>query len=208
MKKTLLILAFTASLSPAATIVYDNSSGDTGNSIMYAADGYTEIGDRILLGGLARSITEAQIQMFNGGQAGTFDANLHFRYLDTPVGTVFGTFSLVGINADGVFTVTFSTGGILVPDEFVFLVEVLNPSAGVDLGLNLFNPPALGSSSNSSFIERQGSSYSSVTAPDGNFYFVLTADDEAGIPEPASVALMGVGLALLAIRRAGRPDRA
>jgi len=57
-----------------ATIVYDDTTTDTGDTLAYVANGFTQIGDQVHLAGTDRLATSATVQFFNFGAAGTFDA--------------------------------------------------------------------------------------------------------------------------------------
>ena len=57
--------------------IYVNTVNDTGNTYQYSANGYSALGDQILLGGTDRFAVEATTQFFNLlPTAGLFDATL------------------------------------------------------------------------------------------------------------------------------------
>lgn len=209
-----LLLLLAAPLAPAAQI-YVNSANDIGQSIFWSS-GWDELGDQITLAGTERSVTSAELQLFNLGSAGTFDATLRFYNVGSPVGSGLGEFTLTSLAAPdltltgGVFNLLFSLGGVTLPDDVIFTLEVFNPSNGVDLGLNLFDPPVLGSSDSGFAIRRQGSSFSLEAGADLNYYLVLDADSGAGVPEPSSIwlAVGGIVFSLGAVRRGRRMGRA
>ncbi|MCC6539821.1 MAG: hypothetical protein IT162_19895 [Bryobacterales bacterium] len=204
------LLAATAMAAQAA-IVYSNTTNDLVQSILYADGGWEELGDQITLDGTARALNSASLQLYNRGAAGTFDATLRFYLPGAPVGADLGAFTLTGLNAldatgpeFGVFTIDFALGGLIVPDEVIFTLQVSALGAGVDLGLNLFNPPTAGSSDDGFHIAREHS-FGAVTGPPGNFYLELDASDAGAtaVPEPASFGLCAAAAAglLIAVRR-------
>lgn len=197
-----LLALLAAPLVPAA-VIYNNSANDIGQSIFWSS-GWDELGDEITLAGTDRNVTSAELQLFNLGGAGTFDATLRFYNLGSPVGSGLGEFTLTSLAAPdftltgGVFNLLFSLGGVTLPDDVIFTLAVFNQSSGVDLGLNLFDPPLLGSSDSGFAIRRQGSSFSLESGADLNYYLLLDADSGAGVPEPSSFWLAVGGVALLA----------
>jgi hypothetical protein len=190
-----------SALTAHADVVFDNTTTPTAGpvSYIYSAIGATQIGDQVQLGGTLRSLTSASVQFFNAGDAGTFDAVLRLYKVGAPVGSQIGTdFTRTGISI-GSFAdlqVTFATAGHLVPDNLIFTVEVRNASAGVDPGLDAFEPPTIGSSDNASLITYDGVNFSvgSTAVGEGNLYFSATA-----VPEPSSILLSGLGLGLTAL---------
>ena len=90
----------------------------------------------------------------------------------------------------------------MLPDNAVFTLSVANVSAGLDLGLTLFDPVTVGSSSNTFFITNDGSSFASASTLQNidNLYFLLNAAAVA-VPEPSTYALACVGLALFGMLR-------
>lgn len=211
MEKTssIFLLALLAAPLAPAGVIYDNSANDIGQSFFWSS-GWDELGDQITLGGTDRSVTSAQLQLFNLGAAGTFDATLRFYNVGSPVGSGLGEFTLTTLAAPdfsttgGVFNLTFSTGGVTLPDDVIFTLAVFNQSSGVDLGLNLFDPPVFGSSDSGFAIRRQGTSFSLESGADLNYYLVLDASSGAAVPEPGAVWLVMGGIALGVVRRGKR----
>jgi len=177
------------------TIVYSNTTTDTGDTLAYAANGFTQIGDQIMLAGPAsdRYATSGTVQFFSDGGAGTFDATLQLYAVGAPVGAQIGSdFNITGISAPAgdVVNVTFDLGGILVPDNLIFVVSVANFSAGVDiLGVDMFEPPTIGVSDPTFAIANDGTGLSTVGTPNEDVYFEL----QATTPEPGSLLLCAAG---------------
>lgn len=207
----ILALAFIgATASPAATIVYDNTSQDTIVTYFYSTGAYTGIGDAITLGGTDRLLNSATVQFYNNtpDPTGSFSASISFFESGSPVGAPLGSpfvVNNISIPALESFNVTFANLNLLVPDNLVFIVGISNVTGTVDLGLNAFQPPSVGSSQGSEIIVANGSSYVSGTTAkgQGNLYLLLDATTPAtGVPEPGTVSLVGGALlGVLAIAR-------
>ncbi|MES1258665.1 MAG: PEP-CTERM sorting domain-containing protein [Acidobacteriota bacterium] len=200
MKSALLCFALCLGCAAARAdiLLYDNSTTDTLDTILYSTGPYTALGDQIHLvsAGIA---TQAKVQLYNNGQAGVFDAELDFFSAGSPVGSPFGTFHVAGIASAGsdVIDVTFALGaGLAVPQDLVFTVSVSNWSANMDLGLNMFEPPAAGTSDPSFLIAAvSGTSFSQLRTNGENVYFQLSGSTGvAAAPEPGTSALLGIGL--------------
>lgn len=211
-----IFLLLTTLLPPLhAALIYDNSASDSGDTIFFSTGPYTGIGDQVTMGGTDRRSTTASVQFYNAGSAGTFDATLRFYGIGVPIGApLFVDFLVAGINAPelDIFTVSFDTGSVIVPEEFVFLVSVSNVASGLDLGLNLYRAPVTTGDSSTSFVIVKTSSFSQLAAgTDSNLFFQLQAEDvpsltgsapQAEVPEPSSVLLSALGIVSLAgIRR-------
>lgn len=192
MQIALFILACASGARADTTVLYSNKATDTGDTVLYSVGPYTALGDQIQLfsPGLA---TQAQVQMYNNGNAGNFDAELNFFQVGAPVGSELGSFDLTGIASVGsdVINLTFDLGTILnVPQDIIFTVSVSNLSPGMDLGLDMFEPPTVGSSDNTFMIAGSGGLYSQLPSNDENVYFQLSGTGSAAAPEPASLALL------------------
>jgi|SRR5665213_4261185 len=224
---TALALAFAAvSGATAGSIVYDNTTTDKLEDVLYSIGPYTQIGDQVTLGGLDRALTDASVQFFNeGGSGGTFDAVLRFWNPGTDAGTpvgaqIGGDYEVDGLAIDtfSPLTASFSIPNLTVPDTVVATVEILSASAGIDLGLELYDSPTIGSSNNDSYIVNDGTSFQTartLTNSD-NIYLQLSATTSGpAAPEP-STGVMAGGLVFMAIiakrsirsKRSRRCDRA
>ena len=185
------LLLAAASTLPAAAVVYQNTTTDTGNAFQFGANPFTQIGDQIALAGTDRVAVSSFVQLFNDGNAGTVDVILRLFQVGLPVGAQIGSdFVRTGVAAPalsdpsgGVFNVSFNLPGVLVPDNLVFTVEVTNPSAGVDIfGVDMFEPPTVGSSDNTFAIGYDGTNFVQQGTPNQNVFFEL----DATAPEPAT----------------------
>jgi hypothetical protein len=198
----------------AASVVYSDTTTDTGGTVFFSTGPYTQIGDQIALAGTDRLAASATVQLFNNSDVtGTFDAMLRFFSVGSPVGAQLGNaFTLTGIPIANLSTATFTFGSLnaLVPDNLIFTVAVSNVSAGLDLGLTMFDPPTVGSSDPTFFIVNDGTSFSTASTlgafPD-NFYFSLTANPNVSpIPEPATWVLASAGLAFAGLRSRAKKE--
>lgn len=211
-----LLLCSVAGSSFGATI-YANATNDQGSTLQYVANGFSGIGDTITVAGTQRLATQATAQFFNLlDTAGTFSATLSLYEVGTG-GAVVGNL-LVSKTVDniaisgfdslnplttGVATVVFPNLNVTVPTNLIFLLAVSNV-VNADLGVTLFDPPTVGSSSNSGFISRTGSTFAASTTGSGvdNVNFTLDATDLRGVPEPGT--LLGAGMVLLVLGIARR----
>jgi hypothetical protein len=162
------------------------------------------------LAGTDRLATLAIAQFYNLGTTGTFDAILSLYQVGpssaVPVGAQIGSsVTVTSIAAPGCcpqsgFNVNFVLNQ-LVPDDFIFTLAVSNVTGGADLGVDMFEPPTVGTSDNLFMIVRQSGTFSQLTTSSENVFFELDAIT-AGVPEPSTFALLGCGLAgLLAARK-------
>src|SRR5262245_22309411 len=190
--------------------IYSNTTTDTLDTLAYGANGFTQIGDQVHLAGVDRLATLATVQFFNLGLAGTFDATLRFFNVGAPVGSQIGSaFVLTGIAApaNDIFNVAFTLPNLLVPDELIFTVSVGGSSAGVNIiGLDMFEPPTVGSSDNTFAIANNGANFLQTGTANENVFFELQA---TSVPEPATAGVAGSALLALALlrRRFSNPSR-
>jgi hypothetical protein len=189
----LLVLGCAYTARAETTVLYDNTTTDTGDTVLYSTGPYTALGDQIhlLSPGLAG---QAEVQMFNNGNAGTFDAELDFFQVGGPVGSQLGSSTLTGIASVGadVIDMTFDLSTMLnVPQDIIFTVSISNPTPGMDLGVDMFDPPAVGSSDNTFMIAGSGGTYSQLPVSGENVYFQLSGTASVSAPEPSCLALLG-----------------
>jgi hypothetical protein len=186
-----------------ATILYDNTTTDTFATFLYSlGPPYTALGDQIHLIS-AGTADQAEVEMFNNGDAGTFDVELDFYNVGSPVGSLLGSFDLTGISSVGsdVIDLTFDLGaGLSVPQDLIFTVSVSNMSSNtMDLGVDMFEPPTVGSSDNSFMIDQSGGVFSQLGTNSENVYFQLSGTAAASVPEASSLTLLGSGLLVVGI---------
>jgi len=196
------LAAFTGFVPHAcAALLYDNTTVDTSETVFYSIGPYTGLGDQIQLPS-AGTATQAKIELFNNGDAGTFDVDLDLF----PVGSLVGTsFLLSGVSSSGgdVIDLTFNLGpGVPVPQDLVFLLSVSNQSSpNMDLGVDLFAGPTVGFSDPTFMIVASaGPGYSDIPS-DANVYFQLSGTPTATTPEPSTLAGLCGGFALLLFLR-------
>jgi hypothetical protein len=202
------LLLFVLMMLPAGaradtTLLYDNTTTDTFDTVLYSVGPYTALGDQLhlLSAGYA---TQAVVEMYNNGSAGAFDAELDFFDVGSPVGAEFGSFDLTGISSPGsdVIHITFDLGGgLAVPQDLLFAVSISNAGPGMDLGLDMFDPPTVGSSDNSYMIAASGGSYFELGTNSENVYFRLSGAPAVSAPEASSAVLLGAGLVMIGCTR-------
>ncbi|MGJ5820335.1 hypothetical protein [Paludibaculum fermentans] len=197
----LLALAIGGITAHAAT-VYSNPAVGSPETAFFSVGPYIEIGDQIQLAGTARSATQATVQLYNPGAAGTFDAILRFYAVGAPVGApISPDYTLLGQTAPASsdFLLVFPLAAFVAPDNLIFTLEIQNTSAALDLGLDLYNPPSIGSS-DASFLVVRPASFSQLSGlQTANLYFQLEADPLGGapVPEPGTLALSALALSAL-----------
>jgi len=206
-KASILLVNLLAPIVLHASTVYSNTTTDTGGTVFYSTGPYVQIGDNITLAGTDRSANTATAEFFDGGAgSGTFDASLRFFNAGSPVGSqIGGVFTVTGtaITSGSVVDVTWSLGGLVLPTNVIFTVSEANVASGLDLGLTLFEPPTIGSSSNQFYIvSTNGTTYSQASqgASQDNLFFFLSASP-VGIPEPSTMMLTLLALPLIAHAR-------
>jgi hypothetical protein len=188
MIKAILLLAVTALVCPAS-VVYDNTTSDTGFSIFYS-EGYTQIGDQLQLTTSA-PVSSLDAQFFNDGLDATLDATLAFYNVGSPVGSQIGgsfTVSDISIASNTSQTVTFADfGGLSVPADVIVALSVQKVSGGGDIGVNFFDPPTVGASDNTFFIANDGTglAQASTYMDIDNVYFQVNS-----VPEPATLGMV------------------
>jgi len=196
------LLMFCAPGARADTLLYDNTTTDTLDTVLYSTGPYVALGDQIHLIS-AGTANQANVQMFNNGAAGSFDAELDFFNVGSPVGSSLGSFNLTGIPSVGsdVIDLTFGLGGLTVPQDLVFTVSVNNMSPNMDLGVNMFEPPTVGTSDNSFMIAATaGPALSELGTNSENVYFQLSGTSGVSeAPEVSSLTLLGTGLLVMGL---------
>jgi len=192
----LVVLAAVGGGSPArAEIIYNNLQNVTG----YYYPTAMEVGDEVALAGTAREVTEFRVMLY-APAAVTIDASLDFYQNDGPLGKpqtwIWGA-TWQGVSFGGVQTLVFPIPNVLVPDTFTWTFTGTDPSAGVLLN----DPPTVGSSGDYLWMYESGA----WTAVDfGGTPVANMAVRIEAVPEPATLVLLGSGVAGLVIRRGRR----
>ena len=112
------------------------------------------------------------------------------------------------ITGDSLSEVVWSLGGLALLDDLIFTVTIDSFSSGVDLGLTLFDPPNIGTSSASYLIVKGDSGFAHGATGSGhdNVYFLLDASSPNTVPEPGTggtVILAMLSLFAVQARRKG-----
>lgn len=85
-------------------------------------------------------------------------------------------------------------GGLDVPADVIAMLSIDNLSGNGDLGLNLFDAPTVGSSSNQSCFSDDGTGLAEVSTLSGidNVYFRINAASALtqDMPEPSTICLV------------------
>ena len=174
--------------------VYDNTSVDTFNSVMFST-GYAQLGDQVHLAAPSQ-LASLETQFFNLGGDTTFDATLRF-YMTGTLTQIGASFTVTGLSI-GAFeslNVAFlDLGGLYVPADVIVMLSIGNLSGDGDLGLNLFDAPTVGSSSNQSYFADAGAGLVEESTLSGidNVYFRISAVPTAtqDVPEPSTIWLV------------------
>lgn len=191
----LVVLCLVTGVCRAAP-VYDNTSVDTFNSVMFST-GYAQLGDQVQLAAPSQ-LASLETQFFNLGGDTTFDATLSF-YMTGTLTQIGSSFTVTGlfVGAFESLNVAFSNlGGLDVPADVIVMLSIGNLSGDGDLGLNLFDEPTVGSSSNQSYFADAGAGAglveeSTLSGVD-NVYFRISAvsTPTQDLPEPSTIWLV------------------
>jgi hypothetical protein len=203
-------------VASAETVVYNNTTNLTGD-VLYDLDA----GDQIQLSSAVNG-SMAQV-MFESMIGGSFNATLSFYQVGTmtdPIGSQIGpSFTEDNITDPGTgnFGVTFSLNGQLLPDNFIFLVDITGNNVPGDLAQVYAEPPSVGSSDPSFAIsgdlagnQRGGGGNQRGggcgTAPDTSAAYIATACEDVyfelqgtpvvttATPEPSMLVVPGAAL--------------
>ncbi|MEO8593788.1 MAG: hypothetical protein ABI759_10740 [Candidatus Solibacter sp.] len=202
-----LLLTMVSAPGAFAGLLYDNTAIPTPDTLVFSVGPFDAIGDQIHLVSAGIGQT-AQVEFYNAGGLGTFDAILRLYALGAPVGAPFGgDFTQTGIVSLGndVIGVAFNLGGLALPADLIFLVSLARVDAGMDLGLDFYEPPGTGSSDNSFLIAHSGG-FAQFATTDENLYFQITGEiTGAETPEPATWLMWSGALsAMVLLRRSPR----
>jgi hypothetical protein len=188
-----------------STAVFLNTTTDTADTIIYSNLFVTQFGDQIHLAGTERVATFALVQLYNQGDAGTADVTLRLFNVGAPVGGQIGPdFVQTGVAVSGVTNVGFNLPNLAVPDDLIFTVSFANQLGGVNIvGLDMFEPPTVGSSDNTFGIGFDGTNFNTYptngfdSSLNENVFFELDANS----PEPGTLGLVAAALGIAAVVR-------
>ena len=197
----------------AGTVVYDNTTlVKDGNGDQVNFRSATEFGDEISLGGVARSVTQFQVDPALIGNSFP-NANFVVRFykndgIDTDPGpkVIKGPGSLLWESASqpvapGAGLVTLAVPNVKVPDSFTWTIQYSNVNETDAGGLVLGDPIGIGKSFNDFWEKNGDGSWSTKIFQSGAFKANFAAQVTA-VPEPGTLALVAVGGGLLlALRR-------
>ena len=205
-----LMLAFLmAWVAPTArgVVVYSN----TDTFVAQFNPGTVEVGDEITLGGTDRFITAFSFEYFGANFGGSEMAKVRFYKNNGRPSTAgppmpseimydSGTFP---IGATPAATLNFNqadlNGGILVPNNFTWSVTFSGLGGSALAGVNLYNPPLIGSSF-SDYWQNDGDVWGLQT--NANFSINFGSQFEASaVPEPSTVAGLSVATGLFLMLR-------
>lgn len=208
MKSFLIIfLAASAVFSCGQSLIYEQTS----RSIIVAGlfpSGTTEYGDEVTFGPGSRDVTQIEIPFYmapSGNQNPTFTVSFFIREMDgnSPSSTTLWSDSQV-VNPHGSagnvtpFTVTMNVSGVTVPDTaYVGFTADLGSNPPPWLGFGMGGAATVGSSDPSFYWTLDGGvATQSSLGTDNNIQMSVYA-----VPEPVSLAGLGMGLAALIRRR-------
>jgi hypothetical protein len=188
-----------------STAVFLNTTTDTADTLIYSNLFVTQFGDQIHLAGTERVATFALVQLYNQGDAGTADVTLRLFNVGAPVGGQIGPdFVQTGVAVSGVTNVGFNLPNLAVPDDLIFTVSFANQLGGVNIvGLDMFEPPTVGSSDNTFGIGFDGTNFNTYptngfdSSLNENVFFELDANS----PEPGTLGLVAAALGIAAVVR-------
>lgn len=212
---TATVLAASATLSSAlAELVYDNSSNDRFTREIRNSSNIREFGDEINLGGTYRNLSQFRFQYYgtnvNGGSsfAGNVQVTLRLRAND---GTLYSGYARPGTElyrsqpfSVGVtyrdtliydLTDLYGGGAALalsgpVPNTFTWTVEFSGLAAGDEVGLDVFDPPTVGSSYNDFWFNDSVNGWILLTNASVNMNFAAQVH---AVPEPGTLWLLALG---------------
>lgn len=178
-----------------ADVVYDNTVA--GLSLYYHPG--VEFGDQVTLGGTARVVTTFEVILYSAVPS-TADLQGRFYANDGAGGvpeTLLWSDVLANLTVAQVTVATFDLSSlvpaVVVPDTFTWTVS----SGSADVGVIMYDPPLVGSSADAFWAyDTAWGEYWFSGDPVANFGARIEAT-----PEPATLCLMGAGLAGFVARR-------
>ena len=201
MRKLIVSLLLTAGSTYAGTILYDNSTTDTGYTDGFAVNSLVEAGDEITLangiGGLATEVTTA---LYNSASVGG-TADVTLRLYSVGDGDVLGpqlttlTLASQSFTAGTVTYLDFTGLDTEVAGTLVWTLSYESSDAIAPELLD-FDAPTVGSSDNTTVWWDTGSGLALTTPGYDTENYYMTLDGVAS-PEPGGLMLMGLGVGVL-----------
>jgi hypothetical protein len=198
------LLAGCISALAQGVTAYDNSTTDL--HIRFDP-GTAEVGDQIILATGPSLVTQFSLQYWGTGFSGTETAQVRFYANDGALyganarmpGTLLWNSSAFPITATERSRLTFSGdlgAGVSVPASFTYSVQFGGLGAGANAGLDLYSPPGIGNNYPDYWHNTGGSAWELRTGANPMDFGATLM-----VPEPGTLALGGLGLALLVVVR-------
>jgi hypothetical protein len=197
-----------ASAALGQVVVYDNTTTYQNRSqplLTEELDNSAEGGDEVWLEGTDHVLTELKVLMWaNRAATGTFNGLMRLYDVDeftqTPGQMLYSSGLITGLTANaGMNEYTFAIPNVAVPDHLVWTLELFDPEDVLgELGPAYYHPPTVGFSDDFMWLRDEGSDWNAYSwggETYANFGSRLTA-----VPEPATLACLGLGIGLLARR--------
>jgi hypothetical protein len=204
-----------------ADIIYQNNTsffqGGSINYVPFRDDGTpnrpagNRLGETVTFAGMARRLDSVTLGVYNEtGTTLTYTLDL-YAGANPNTGALLGSVS-VPVAPVFVGMPTFDFDGLLVPDTVTFVVHSSDTSTGFPVAGPISSniAPTIGSGPNSLFYGNGPSSFtanSTWAINDGALTNFLVAQFDASVPEPGSLALVGLGLVGLVTYRWSRSRR-
>jgi hypothetical protein len=216
--KSLLSLLLAAAATLSADTVYSNVSANGGFVDLFGINNILEAGDQISLNGSGPTWTlnSAIASLYNNsGDSGTANVTLNiYSFSGMSLGALItsSTLNNVSFNPGAATQMTFNgLGGGPVGRDLAWTLQFTG-GVGLDLGLEIYTPPGVGTSDSNFALWNTGSGLNQYSSGFGgdDYYFALDATPSgvSTVPEPSSAWLMVLGcVAGLTILRNQRRNR-
>jgi hypothetical protein len=199
LKNLVITLLLPFAVGHAGTLLYSNTTNDTGFTDSFVQNNLVEAGDEIQLtsAGLA---TDALTGLYNSGTDGVASTvTLRLYSVDSleNLGTQIASSTLTNVSftAGSLTDLTFSGLNTDVPQNVVWTLSYTTSDA-IALELPDYDPPIAGSSDNTTVWWDTGSGLQLITPgfDTENYFFELQGNP---VPEPGANLLAGLGLLVL-----------